>query len=63
MMPLRLRPVPGAGADDMRQHLAAGGPRDAEIAILEKGAQARALEILRTEMGDMKLLGGALDAG
>src|SRR6185312_15139181 len=34
----------GLGADDMRQHLAAGCGADAEIAIFEAGSEAALLE-------------------
>jgi len=51
-VPFAVRRASGAGADDVRNHLAASGALDAEVAIFEVAAQPAAREFRALGMGD-----------
>jgi len=51
-VPFAVRRLPAARADHVRDHLAAGGAPDAEVAVLEVAAQPAARELRAFQMRD-----------
>ena len=56
-VPLAVRRLARARADHVRDHLAARGAPDAEVAVLEVGAQAAASELRAVQVRDIESFG------